>query len=73
MNEKRNEQSSQINMQEEIIGIIMSKFTKNILIIHQKPEMHLYFYDLYPRINIASKDKTLLNVYLQKIFGKTFS
>lgn len=73
MNEKRNEQSSQINMQEEIIGIIMSKFTKKYIDYTSKTRSAFIFYDLYPRINIASKDKTLLNVYLQKIFGKTFS
>ena len=73
MNEKRNEQSSQINMQEEIIGIIMSKFTKKYIDYTSKTQNAFIFYDLYPRIDIASKDKTLLNVYLQKIFGKTFS
>ena len=73
MNEKRNEQSSQINMQEEIIGIIMLKFTKKYIDYTSKTRNAFIFYDLYPRIDIASKDKTLLNLYLQKIFGKTFS
>ena len=72
MNEKRNEQSSQINMQEEIIGIIKSKFTKKYIDYTSKTRSAFIFYDSYPRIDIASNDKTLLNVYLQKMFGKTF-